>query len=50
VSPRWAAVGLLAVAAVLSGVGAETHERVLVGIAWAFFAVAAIVILRGRRR
>jgi uncharacterized protein (TIGR03382 family) len=50
VSARWAAIALLVVAAVLSGVGAETHSRYPTGIAWAFFAVAAIVILRARRR
>jgi uncharacterized membrane protein YccC len=46
---RGLAIGLLAVAAVLSGVGAETHERLATALAFACFAVAAIVILRSRR-
>ena len=43
-------MALLAVAAVLSGIGAEMHSRALVGVAWAFFAGAAFLIVRARRR
>ena len=47
---RGIAIALLAVAAVLSAVGAKTGERLLTALAFACFAAAAAVILRARRR
>jgi hypothetical protein len=47
---REAAIALLAVAAVLSVVGAKTGERLLTALAFACFAGAVLVIARARRR
>ncbi len=47
---RALAIGLLVVAAILSGIGAQTGERLLTALAFGFFAVAAMVIMRARRR
>ena len=47
---REVAIAHLAVAAVLSVAGAKTGERLLTALSFAFFAAAAAVILRTRRR
>jgi hypothetical protein len=47
---RELAIALLAVAAVLSVVGAKTGERLLTALSFGCFALAALVIMRARRR
>ena len=47
--PRELAIALLVAAAILSGLGATTGERLLTALSFACFAAAAAVILRTRR-